>query len=356
MIKSFVLCLFVFLNSATALPLQAQTHEHEHSHPTTQPNTLTQEQVILPVLEAREQYKAQCLVALEQFSKHILASQNSNDDPLLQKQLLVLSEKLKQDIKAVNKGEYISEYAGSEKEFAFEHLEQQQKNYVKTLDDADKTYADAIQAALKNDAYAYIGKMVIRGLDQCIDIELMCQLMEYYWHHAMLDTPPASFEGIIKLSYRVVELEPQSPEIYTNAAWLLWSRWVTWKQKPEGKLLGEGDDQTAIALLLKGRKANMENAAYHFDAAMTVWGLAMHHKPEYFQFIIESLHLGDKYAGQNKRLQTNIRRTIGHAYRKTNRLEDAKKAYLRALELAPEDEIIKRLLKELEEQVLADQA
>ena len=167
----FICGLVLFLAPISAQTQQEQKHDHDHSHSTTQPAVeLTLEQVLAPVIKARDQYKGQRLVVLKDFAKQVSQALAIQTDTKIFKQLAVLREKLDQDIKAVNENQYVSEYAGSEKEFKIKFLKEQQKSYVKALDDADKTYADAVKAALKNDQQAYIGKMVLSGVDQCIDI------------------------------------------------------------------------------------------------------------------------------------------------------------------------------------------
>ena len=83
---------------------------------------------------------------------------------------------------------------------------------------------------------------------------------------------------------------------------------------------------------------------------MTVWGLARHHKPEYWGFILDSLKLARKTVKpDNQWLNVRIRTTLGHVYRQLEQFDDARKAYQSVLEVDPENDIAKRLLKEMDE-------
>ena len=113
--------------------------------------------------------------------------------------------------------------------------------------------------------------------------------------------------------------------------------------------VGENDDQTAIKFLIQGRKACIDDAAYHHEAAMTVWGLARFHNRDYFNFILDSLHLAEKAVKpDNQWLHIRIRLTLGHTYRQLDDLDNALKAYRTVLELDPDQEVAKRIIDELE--------
>lgn len=305
---------------------------------------LTREQVVAPVHAARAVYKQQLLAAIDAFARQVAAQADADTDA--QDAIAALQVRIAQDAAAVREDRYVSAFAGEEADFAIKSLADARQIYVAALDVAGNTYYAALQAALKQDDYGYIGDMMMQELDHSIDGNLMLQLMDYYWHRGDLDTPPRSFERNIRLAYRYVELEPRSPRIYCNGAWLLWSRWVSWKQSPDTRPLGEGDDRAALRFLLQGREANMDDAAYHFEAAMTLWGLAKYHDPTYFDFLIDSLKLADARADDNP-MRAKSRLTLGHVYRETKQLDKARKAYRGVLEVDPAHEIAARLLEEL---------
>lgn len=323
--------LILALSLLAAAPAHDHDHDHAHDHAMEENIAdLTREQVVAPVHTAREIYKQAKLDALNALKDKVAAD---------------LKPLVDEDIADVAADRFVMTYAGETEPFAM-HGEAQQA-FITDLETAHDTYYAALQHALRRDRHGYIGDLMMDELETTIDTDLMWQLMDYYWHRGDLDTPPASFNRTILMSYRFVELEPESPTIYANAAWLLWSRWVSWKKNPEKRELGEGDDAKALAFLQRGRKALPEHSPYHYDAGMTLWGLARYHDPKYWDFIIESFILADKHA-TTQRDTIRARLMLGHAYRQTDQLEKAKQAYQRVLEADPEHEIAKRLITEVE--------
>ncbi|MAX27744.1 MAG: hypothetical protein CMJ19_24890 [Phycisphaeraceae bacterium] len=328
-----------------------QDHSHDHASEPEKPKVVySAEQLIDMVKDARTQRNAKLIEQITAFDQTVLAKRQIESDNTRHPAYDQLHEQLQQNITFLKSDRYISRLAGTSEDFDIPLLAEAQKQYVETTDATIDAYAKALAEAIRNDPEGHIGTWVKSDLKNCIDVELMCQLNEFYWHHGHLDNPPGSFDSIINISYRVLELEPDTASIYADTAWLLWSRWVTWKQEPEKMPIGENDDKTAIALLLRGRKACPDNASYHFDAAMTVWGLARHHKPEYWGFILDSLKLARKTVKpDNQWLNVRIRTTLGHVYRQLEQFDDARKAYQSVLEVDPENDIAKRLLKEMDE-------
>ncbi len=330
---------------------QDHDHDHDHAAESDKPKvTYTAEQLIEMVKAARVKRNADLIKVLTAFDQKVqiisMLDSDNRRDPSYDK----LRMQLQADIESLKTDQYISTLAGTGDGFKFPFRVETQKEYVTKTDAIIDAYAKALAEAIRHDPEGHIGAWVKSDLKNCIDVELMCQLNEFYWHHGHLDNPPGSFDSIIRISYRVLELEPQTASIYADTAWLLWSRWVTWKQDPEKMPIGENDDKTAVALLLRGRKACPDNAAYHFDAAMTVWGLARHHKPEYWGFILDSLQLAKKTVKpENQWLNVRIRMTLGHVYRQLEQYDDARKAYQSVLEVDPENAIAQRLLKEMDE-------
>jgi tetratricopeptide (TPR) repeat protein len=329
----------------------AEGDGHDHAHDDDAPKvTYTAQQLIAMVTDARVKRNTGLIAQLAAFDQTVLRIHQVLADSNDIKTFDQLHKDLQADIESLKVDRYISTLAGTSKDFDIPLLAETQKDYVTQTDAILETYAKALAAAIRNDPDGHIGTWVKADLAHCIDVELMCQLNEFYWHHGNLDTPPGSFDSIIRISYRVLELEPTSASIYTDTAWLLWSRWVSWKQDPEKMPVGEDDDKTAIALMLRGRKACPDNASYHFDAAMTAWGLARYHKPEYWDFILDSLKLARKTVKPEEHwLNVRIRMTLGHVYRHLQRLDEARKAYESVFEVDPENAIAKRLLKEMDE-------
>lgn len=357
---SIVLCLGLCachtppVNAHADAPEPADTERKEEK---AEPQ-LTKDQLLQLVEDARAARKQQLLTAIQTYSQQVEAMSGNVAAIDAQQKLRDLVAKLKQNAEAIQADRYVAKLAGLEPVAPDSTLlKTEQEAFAKAIDTTIDNYSEAISAVIRKDGeHGYIGQWVIDHLDQSVDTELMSQLMDFYWHHGNLDSPPATFERIIQLSYRYVQVEPDAPEIYTNAAWLLWSRWVSWTQAPDTFPKGKGDDETAIAFLLKGSTACKDNAAYHYDAAMTVWGLARHHNEKYFDFILAELNLAEKVIKKDETwLHTRIRLTLGHTYRHLKQLDKAKKAYESVLQVDPENEVAKRILKEMEEEALAGQ-
>lgn len=314
-------------------------HDHDHGIDESSPE-LSRQAVVAPIFAARKVSKQQRLTALRIFADKVTAA--AQDDATL-----VLKAELERNLADVETDRFVLTYAAEQEPFEIASLAEARDAYFLQLQEAGDAYNTAVKAALKNDDHGYIGDMMMAELDHSIDTDLMWHLMDYYWHHGHLDDPPASFQRTILMSYRFVQLEPQSPAIYNNAAWLLWSRWVSWKRDPENRQRGEGDDERAHQFLLEGRKTNATDPEYHFDAAMTLWGLANYHDKKYFDFVRDSLLLADQYATETK-LQMKVRLMLGHTYRVTGKTELARKAYQRVLEVDPDYEVAKLLIQELD--------
>lgn len=355
-----LLCLAMVTVNPLAANAQTDDHAgHDHDHgkeqeqvqPQNQPQLppLTQDEAIDKVKAARIVLKDQLLAALTAFKNAVQVAEMASSTKDDSQRFTQLTNELADNIKAITEDRYVSTFAGRKAEFTRPPMIEAHETYTKALDTAEEGYANTLMETLRRDDNGHLGTWVKSHLDTCIDIELMSQLTEWYWHHGQADIPPGSFDSIIKISYRLVQLEPQSPQVYCNAAWLLWSRWVSWTQDKEKMPVGENDDQTAIAFLLKGRKACMDDASYHYEAAMTVWGLARHHKPEYWDFILDSLKLAEKSVKpDNTWLHTRIRLTLGHVYRQLKDTDNALKAYRSVLEIDPKNEVANRIIDELE--------
>ncbi len=190
-------------------------------------------------------------------------------------------------------------------------------------------------------------------LDQSQDTELMGVCMDFYWHYQMLDSPPETYSNIIRLSERYPELAPQDEQVYMTTAWLLWSRWVTWKITPARMPVGQGGDEAAHQFLLRGREHNGESGTYHLKAAKELWGLARYHNPRYYAFMAESLALADEHATDD-RTRIESRKLLGHILRDQEQIDQAAEAYRRILEIDPDHELAKRLISDLDAPVEDD--
>lgn len=184
--------------------------------------------------------------------------------------------------------------------------------------------------------------------DEIVDPDVAVALGEHLWHHQDEDSPPGSYNGIIAFAYRQVELDPQAVRAYTDTAWLLWSKWVSWKQDPERMPDGEHRVEEALALVRRGSEANPDSARYHYDAGMTLMPLARSHLPDLYPVVNRYLERAEALTDDLKR-RGLIRRQLGHNYRLMGETDAAAQWYRRALELDPDNgparDCLKRLLE-----------
>jgi len=318
--------------------------EHDHSHDAPPAGEalpeLSREELTALVASARKDYKAEQIASTTAFAEAAGKAAGAS--------AAALKGELDEQIKAIEADRYLAVYVAEEDPFEVAGLAEARGAYVTRIHAADEKYVETLRAGLKRDQHGYVGDLMMAELATSTDVTLMSLMMDWYWHHGMLETPPGSFDRQIHIGYRFLELEPKSPNVITGTAWLLWSRWVSWKQDAERMPVGKGGDADALALLMKGREANLENGAYHFDAGMTMWGLARYHDEKYWTFIMESMRLADEHAG-DEQVRYRARMTMGHAFRYQKKYEDAKTWYRKALETRPGDEIATRIIGEVEE-------
>jgi tetratricopeptide (TPR) repeat protein len=306
---------------------------------------LTRDEALRRADEARQahhQQRLEAMAALASAAQAALPALNDADRAATQ----ALLQRIERELQAVREGRYVSVLAGEEESLNIAPLAEAHQACAQKLAGADDAYADAMQQILARDREGFVGARLTENLQASIDVILIPLLMDYYWHNGQLDDPPGSFDHTIRLGYRFLELEPREPAakgLYGDVAWLLWSRWVTWKQDPRQMPVGEGDDVRALQLLQRGSRQNPDSAFYHFDAAVTLLGLAQNHNPRYYDFILEALGIAEVKAGDDA-MKLRARMTLGHVYRKMRRYDEARHWYNQVLAMEPDNEIATRIL------------
>ena len=164
---------------------------------------------------------------------------------------------------------------------------------------------------------------VLDHLQQVYSTEILDVCTDYFGHHSDPRGSPYGFGRSVACINRRIELDPQDIEAYTLNAWLLWSDWVTWKLHPDRISDGEGKAEEAVRLIKKGRAANPDSAAYHFDAAQTLEPLARHHRPELMPFVIQ-YYLYAEALATGTALRVRVRLNLGHRFRQQGKTEEAK--------------------------------
>ncbi|MFP4176128.1 MAG: tetratricopeptide repeat protein [Candidatus Brocadiia bacterium] len=188
----------------------------------------------------------------------------------------------------------------------------------------------------------------LNNRDELVSSAVIDVISDYLWHNQGLDSPPGSYNGILKLLDRRIELDPMNNSQYCDAAWLWWSKWVRWKDNPEEMPDGEEGVEKALKLLKKGRAANPKDPEYYFEAAMTINPLARFHVSEQYDFVEAFLLRAEELVSEeNDEMLVRVRKSIAHMYRLREMPERAIQWYRKVLEVDPENEVANRYLDRL---------
>jgi len=165
---------------------------------------------------------------------------------------------------------------------------------------------------------------LMNNLATSTDTGLMLECSHFYWHNQMLDSPPASYNNMIKIGYRYLELVPKDEEEYLNTTWLLWSRWVTFKQFKEKnpdandeilkKNFPFGHNGLALALeLLKSGQRITKTASFYYSSAEAMWPVARFHDPSLYSFVLEGFTISQFIAkDKNEKLYAQVALGLVH--------------------------------------------
>lgn len=182
--------------------------------------------------------------------------------------------------------------------------------------------------------------------DRMQDVSFVAVVADHIWHHQHLDSPPGSFNRIIDLNRRIIELRPHHADTYSTTAWLLWSKWVTWSMHPERMPDGETKLDEALELLEAGEKQNPRSADFLFQAGTVLMPVARHHKPELTERVESYLRRAAETAGDGP-LAVATRRTLAAHYFRHNQPALAQRWYRKLLEADPDNTVAKQRLEEL---------
>ena len=210
--------------------------------------------------------------------------------------------------------------------------------------DADgESEADIERAALR------CGKLLSQ-LGASTDANQMILCMDFYWHHGGYKSPEGSFNNTIAMGLRILEVEPDQIEMYTDVAWLMWSKCAKWVHHPDDMPDGAKKADEAIALLERGARvpALQFNSVYYLKAADIIAPLARYYRPDFYAFVIRNYVTAYSYA-EDDRMRVRARLNLGHLYnRRLNDFERAKTNYRIVLQIDPSNKVAQRELNSLE--------
>jgi hypothetical protein len=178
---------------------------------------------------------------------------------------------------------------------------------------------------------------------------LLRDCAEFYFHRQDLDVPVGSYNRVIDLDYRLLELTPRDLALYSDTVFLLYSKHVTWKRDPIKMPDGEFKLREGFELLQRGERYNRGSAAYHFMAAESFFLPARYHSSEYGAFVVASFEQADILAKPfEKQIKINSRNQLGRWHHVHGDKVTAKAWFLKVLELDPENEHAKAYLRSYE--------
>lgn len=204
--------------------------------------------------------------------------------------------------------------------------------------------------AVNPTVYERVAPWVLKHLDLVYDFEVLEICSDHFFHYPGEGPNGMGYDNSVLCNDRMIALYPQAEDLYTINAWLLWSDWVTWNLDPN-RIPGAKDNiPRAVRQIQRGRAANPDSAAYHYDAANTMAPLAQNYKPGLMDFVIRYYKYANALATEEqKELHALIRKALGNRYRILGKKEEAIRWYRATLELDPENEVALRYLKRLTE-------
>ncbi len=190
-------------------------------------------------------------------------------------------------------------------------------------------------------------QLATEDFNRLADAVTVDNLANFLWHNQGLDDPPASYNNVIALYKRAIEIDPAYKQQYFVAAWLLYSKWAVWNRDPERMPDGENKMTAAIEVLGQGSEEFRDSAPYHYRAALTL--NTPYDVPEQHEFVEKMLRKADALAGEEEEeLKIRARLTLGVYFKRRGRQEEAEKWFRKTLELDPAHEPASRYLQELE--------
>ena len=190
---------------------------------------------------------------------------------------------------------------------------------------------------------------IYRNAAHIDDTALLVAAAENVWHNPDLDDPPGSFNRIIDLNKRLLDIDPHAVDTYGTTAWLLWSKWVTWTQDPASMPDGATKVDEALALLARGDKANPGNAHYLFEAGSVLIPLVQYHRQDLRPVLEDYLRRAAKGATSPPSFVVKARRTYASHLFMVGEVAKARYWYRRVLDVDPDNEVATRRLRRIAE-------
>jgi hypothetical protein len=197
---------------------------------------------------------------------------------------------------------------------------------------------------------------VIKKIDYVYDENLIVTCIDFFWHSGVYDN--FSYNNVITLNKRLLQLDPTDIETLTNTLWLLYSKWVTWKKDPVVMPDGEGKIDEAFFLIDKYEKYNARNYLFYLNVALQMDALFKYHRNDlipfsinYYKKVVSLVPRTSSAEAVKSRLRSEL--NLGHWYSFKNvDIANALVWYKEALITDPANRVAQRRIKEIQEQGL----
>jgi len=190
-------------------------------------------------------------------------------------------------------------------------------------------------------------EQVLRDVERIRNTQKLMTCMDFYFNNPMLDPEPASFNAIIRIGYRILELEPTNVPLYGNVSWMLWSKWANWKRDPSSMPDGEAKLQEAITLLENGARRNPHSADFFVEAGNTLAPIIFNHDTSVAPHAIDWYQRADGLLSLRDTRKVRVRLNLGHIFRKVDRISEARESYESVLRIDPKNKVALRALEQL---------
>ena len=192
---------------------------------------------------------------------------------------------------------------------------------------------------------------VLKNLDQVDDLDTLNLCTDFFWHNGGYDN--GSFNNVIAIQKRVVQIDPSDVESITSVVWLLWSKWVTWKKNPADMPDGELKVDEALQFINQYENSNLSNSEFYLRVALQLDPLLKNHRPDLIPVSIRfytkvTLLVSRVSSPELKMRRLRAELNLGHWYSfKNTDLQKALFWYSEALQTDPNNKVAKRRIDEI---------
>jgi len=195
---------------------------------------------------------------------------------------------------------------------------------------------------------------VLNKINQIYDANLIVDCVNFFWHHGEYDN--GSYNNVITLNKRLLQLDPKDVDSLTNTLWLLYSKWVSWKKDPTLMPDGENKIDEAFLLINQYEKYNLRNYLFYLNVALQMDALFKFYRNDlipfsinYYKKVVTLVSRSSSAEAVKGRLRAEL--NLGHWYSFKNAdLVSALGWYKEALITDPANRVAQRRINEIEGQ------